>query len=75
MARLKRSRYISRDTVYIKIINVYQKYTVSLIELIGSLSDRKPIVVFVILNKLTCNQYDVNLYLFYSYILYSKKYN
>ena len=70
MARLKRSRYISRDTVY---INVYQKYTVSLIELIGSLSDRKPIVVFVILNKLTCNQYDVNLYLFYSYILYSKK--
>ena len=70
MARLKRSRYISRDTVY---INVYQKYTVSLIELIGSLSDWKPIVVFVILNKLTCNQYDVNLYLFYSYILYSKK--
>ena len=68
MARLKRSKYISRDTVY---INVYQKYTVSLIELIGSLSDRKPIVVFVILNKLTSNQYDVNLYLFYSYTLYS----
>ena len=36
MARLKRSKYISRDTVY---INVYKKYTVSLIELIGSLSD------------------------------------
>ena len=70
MARLKRSKYISRDTVY---INVYQKYTVSLIKLNGSLSDRKPIVVFVVLNKLTCNQYDVNLYLFYSYILFSKK--
>ena len=42
------------------------KNTVSLIELIGSLSDRKPIVVFVILNKLTSNQYDVNLYLFLS---------
>ena len=69
MARLKRSKYISRDTVY---INVYQKYTVSLIELIGSLSDSCFfVVVFVILNKLTSNQYDVNLYLFYSYTLYS----
>ena len=48
-----------------------KKYTVSLIELIGSLSDRKPIIVFVILNKLSSNQYDVNLYLFYSYTLYS----
>ena len=28
-------------------------------------------VVFAILNKLTSNQYDVNLYLFYSYTLYS----
>ena len=27
--------------------------------------------VFVILNKLTSNQYDVNLYIFYSYTLYS----
>ena len=36
MARLKLSKYISRDTVY---IDVYQKYTVSLIKLIGSLSD------------------------------------
>ena len=69
MARLKRSKYISRDTVY---INVYQKYTVSLIELIGCLSDSCFFfVVFVILNKLTSNQYDVNLYLFYSYTLYS----
>ena len=69
MARLKRSKYISRDTVY---INVYQKYTVSLIELIGSLSDSCCFfVVFVILNKLTSNQYDVNIYLFYSYTLYS----
>ena len=68
MARLKRSKYISRDTVY---INVYQKYTVSLIELIGSQSDSCFFfVVFVILNKLTSNQYDVNLYLFYSYTLY-----
>ena len=63
MARLKRSKYISRDTVY---INVYQKYTVSLIELIGSQSDSCFFfVVYVILNKLTSNQYDVNLYLFY----------
>ena len=68
MFKLKRLKYISRDNVY---INVYQKYTVSLIEPIGSLSDRKPIVVFVILNKLTSYQYDVNLYLFYSYTLYS----
>ena len=70
MARLKRSKYISRDTVY---INVYQKYTVSLIELIGSISDSCFFffVVFVILNKVTSNQYDVNLYLFYSYTLYS----
>ena len=69
MARLKRSKYISRDTVY---INVYQKYKVSLIELIGSQSDSCFFfVVFVILNKLTSNQYDVNLYLFYSYTLYS----
>ena len=69
MAHLKRSKYISRDTVY---INVYQKYTVSLIELIGSLSDSCFFfVVFVILNKLTSNQYDVNLHLFYSYTLYS----
>ena len=48
---------------------MYIKNTVSRIELIGSLSDRKPIVVFVILNKLTSNQYDVNLYLFYSYTI------
>ena len=69
MACLKRSKYISRDTVY---INVYQKYTVSLIELIRSLSDSCFFfVIFVILNKLTSNQYDVNLYLFYSYTLYS----
>ena len=44
-----------------------------LLQLIGSLSDSCFFffVVFVILNKLTSNQYDVNLHLFYSYTLYS----
>ena len=34
MARLKRSKYISRDTVY---INVYQKYTVCIFDTLNLL--------------------------------------